>query len=190
LIVSAALHYLIKGLDLYFFGPEGVRTEPLAAADLSFGEITVAGQTIVVIVATAALLVALNLFFHHSLPGKALRAAAANRLGARLVGISVAQAGLWAFAISAFLGAVSGILIGPLVTVFYDTGFGVGLRGFAGAIFGGLANYPLAAFGALFIGLCESFAAFYASEFKETIAFLLIIPVLVFLSARHKATEE
>ena len=106
------------------------------------------------------------------------------------MGISVARSGQWAFALAALLGAISGILIGPLITVFYDTGFGIGLRGFAGAIFGGLASYPLAAAGGLFIGLCESFAAFYASDLKETIVFLLIIPVLIILSARHRATED
>jgi branched-chain amino acid transport system permease protein len=190
LIVSAALHYLIKGLNLYFFGPEGVRTVPLSEAVFNFGDVSVSGQTIVVVVATGLLLFGLHLFFQHTLPGKALRAAASNRVGAELMGISVARSGLWAFALSAFLGAISGVLIGPLITVFYDTGFGIGLRGFAGAIFGGLSSYPLAALGALFIGLCESFAAFYASDLKETIVFLLIIPVLVVLSARHKATED
>jgi len=190
LIVSAALHYLIKGLDLYLFGPEGVRTAPLSSAVIDFGEIAVSGQTLVVVAATAVLLVSLHLFFHYTLSGKALRAAASNRIGARLMGISVARSGLWAFAVSAFLGAVSGILVGPLFTVFYDTGFGIGLRGFAGAIFGGLTNYPFAAAGALFIGVSESFAAFYASGLKETIVFLLIIPVLVVLSAKHKATED
>jgi branched-chain amino acid transport system permease protein len=190
LIVSAALHYLINGLDLYFFGPEGVRTEPLSNATLDFGEIAISGQSLVVVAATGALLLGLHLFFQHSLPGRALRATASNQIGARLMGISVARSGLWAFALAAFLGAISGVLIGPLITVFYDTGFGIGLRGFAGAIFGGLASYPLAAAGALFIGLSESFAAFYASDLKETIVFLLIIPVLVMLSARHKATED
>jgi branched-chain amino acid transport system permease protein len=190
LIVSAALHYLIKGLDLYFFGPEGVRTEPLSGATLDLGEIAISGQAIVVVAATGAVLAGLHLFFRRSLAGTALRAAASNRIGARLMGISVTRSGQWAFALAALLGAISGVLIGPLITVFYDTGFGIGLRGFAGAIFGGLASYPLAAAGGLFIGLAESFAAFYASDLKETIVFLLIIPVLVILSARQRATED
>ena len=51
--------------------------------------------------------------------------------------------------LAAFMGALSGLLIGPTTTVFYDSGFLIGLKGFVAAIFGGLASYPLAALGAL-----------------------------------------
>ena len=50
---------------------------------------------------------------------------------------------------AAFIGALSGLLIGPTTTVFYDTGFLIGLKGFVAAVFGGLASYPLALVGAL-----------------------------------------
>jgi branched-chain amino acid transport system permease protein len=135
-------------------------------------------------------LVALHLFFAHTLAGKALRAAAGNRVGARLMGISVPRAGMLAFALAAGIGVISGILIGPMVTVFYDTGFAIGLRGFVGAIIGGLASYPLAAVGAILVGLTESFAAFYASDYKDVIVFSLIIPVLLVFSLRHRAVED
>ena len=50
------------------------------------------------------------------------------------------------------------------------------LKGFVGAIIGGLVSYPLAAAGALLVGLLESFSSFWASAFKEVIVFTLIIP--------------
>jgi branched-chain amino acid transport system permease protein len=190
LIVSAALHYLLAGLGLFFFGPEGVRTTPLLDGDISIGALDLTGQSLVVLAATILLLIALPLFFTRTLPGKALRAAAGNRIGARLMGISVPRAGMLAFGLAAFIGVVSGILIGPTVTVFYDTGFAIGLRGFVGAIIGGLASYPLAAIGALLVGLTESFAAFYASDFKDIIVFSLIVPVLLVFSLRHRAVED
>ena len=190
LIVSAAVHYVLAGLTLYFFGPEGVRIPPLVSGDFAWDDILISGQAVAILFATALLLLALTFFFGRTLPGKALRAAASNRIGSELVGISVPLAGMLALALSALIGALSGVLIGPVVTMFYDTGFGIGLRGFVGAIFGGLTNYPLAALGSLFIGLVESFAAFYASQYKETIVFLLVIPVLVVLSLRHRAVED
>jgi branched-chain amino acid transport system permease protein len=190
LIVSAALHYLLAGLGLFFFGPEGVRTTPLLDGDISIGALDLTGQSLVVLAATILLLIALPLFFTRTLAGKALRAAAGNRIGARLMGISVPRAGMLAFGLAAFIGVVSGILIGPTVTVFYDTGFAIGLRGFVGAIIGGLASYPLAAIGALLVGLTESFAAFYASDFKDIIVFSLIVPVLLVFSLRHRAVED
>jgi branched-subunit amino acid ABC-type transport system permease component len=61
---------------------------------------------------------------------------------------------------------VSGILIAPITTLYYDTGFLFGLKGFVGAILGGMASYPLAAVGAIAVGLLESFSSFWASAFK------------------------
>jgi branched-chain amino acid transport system permease protein len=85
----------------------------------------------------------------------------------------------------------SGVLIGPITTIYYDTGFLVGLKGFVGAIMGGLVGYPAAALGALLVGLLESFASFWASAYKEVIVFTLIIPVLLVLSLRaHHEDEE
>ena len=55
------------------------------------------------------------------------------------------------------IGALSGILIAPITTIYYETGFLIGLKGFVGAIVGGLASYPIAAAGALLVGLLESY---------------------------------
>lgn len=64
----------------------------------------------------------------------------------------------------------------------YDTGFVVALKGFVAAIVGGLASYPLAAAGAVLVGLLESYSSFWASAYKEVIVFTLIIPVLAWRS--------
>jgi branched-chain amino acid transport system permease protein len=74
--------------------------------------------------------------------------------------------------------------------VYYDSGFLVGLKGFVGAIIGGLVSYPLAAAGALLIGLIESFASFWASQYKEVIVFTLILPVLLWRSLTTRHHEE
>ncbi len=127
-----------------------------------------------------------------TLSGKALRATAINRSGARLMGISTVMAGKLSFLLAAAIGAFSGILIAPITTVYYDTGFLVGLKGFVGAIIGGLASYPLAAAGAVLVGLLESFSSFWASSYKETIVFTVIIPVLLWRSlvSRHPVAED
>ena len=85
---------------------------------------------------------------------------------------------------AAFIGALSGLLIGPTTTVFYDSGFLIGLKGFVAAVFAGLASYPLALVGALGVGLLESFGSFWASAFKEVIVFATILPVLLWRSLR------
>jgi len=190
LIVSVGVHFALLGLGLVFFGAEGFRNPSFWDERFSLGPVALAGQTVIIFLSAAAMIVALYLFFERSLRGKALRATAVNRLGARLMGISTIGAGRLSFGLAAFMGALSGLLIGPATTMFYDSGFLIGLKGFVAAIFGGLASYPAAAVGALFVGLLESFGSFYASAFKEVIVFTLIIPVLLWRSFQHGHDDE
>ncbi|NMG68085.1 branched-chain amino acid ABC transporter permease [Azoarcus indigens] len=190
LIVSVAVHVGMVGLGLLFFGAEGQRTPPFSDARFDLGSMPVSGQTIWVIVASLALIIILYQFFERTLYGKALRATAINRNGARLMGISPALAGRLTFLLAAFIGALSGVLIAPITTIYYDTGFLIGLKGFVGAIIGGLASYPVAAAGAVLVGLLEAFSSFWASAHKEVIVFTLIIPVLLWRSLKSHHLEE
>jgi branched-chain amino acid transport system permease protein len=146
------------------------------------GPIMVKMQSLAVLAVTGGVMAGLFVFFERTLLGKGLRATAVNRLGAQLVGVRVDSAARTAFALAAGIGALSGILIGPLTTVAYDTGFLIGLKGFVAAIVAGLASYPLTAIAALAIGLLESYSAFFASAFKEVIVFAIIIPFLLWRS--------
>ena len=192
LIVSVAVHFTLVGLGLWFFGAEGSRTPPFSSASITIGTVNVSVQSLLVVLTSVLLIVALYLFFGRALYGKALRATALNRVGARLCGVSPTFAGTLTFTLASLLCAFCGVLIGPITTVYYDSGFIVSLKGFVGAIIGGLASYPLAAGGALFVGLIESFSSFWASAFKEVIVFTLIIPVLLWrsLTTRHHEEEE
>lgn len=191
LIVSVAVHFGMLSLGLLVFGPEGSRTEPFTEWSTSMGELMISGQSALVVVVSLLLIALMYVFFNHSLQGKALRATAVNRNGARLVGIGTSQAGRLAFGLSAGLGTLAGILIGPMNTVQYDTGFVVALKGFVAAIVGGLASYPLAAVGAVIVGLLESYSSFWASDYKEVIVFTLILPVLAWRSlTSHHSDEE
>lgn len=190
LIVSVALHGVLVGLGLVFFGAEGSRTTAFYDARWDLGGLPITGQSLVVIAATALLLVAMFVFFERSIIGKALRATAINRVGARLMGIPTELAGDMSFALAAVIGAICGILIAPITTIYYDTGFLIGLKGFVAAIVGGLASYPMAVVGALMVGQLESFASFWASAFKEVLVFTAIIPVLWWFSLRTHHVED
>jgi branched-chain amino acid transport system permease protein len=192
LIVAVAVHFVMVGMGLYFFGAEGGRIPPFTEGGVTLGPAYVQYQTIWIVGIAALLIAGLALFFEHSIYGKALRATAINRTGARLMGISADLAGKLCFTLSALVGAFSGILIAPITTIYYDTGFLIGLKGFVGAIIGGLASYPLAAAGAVLVGLLESYSSFYASAYKEVIVFTLIIPVLLYqsLTTKHIDDEE
>ncbi|MDD2545423.1 MAG: branched-chain amino acid ABC transporter permease, partial [Burkholderiaceae bacterium] len=190
LIVSVAAHVTMVGLGLLFFGAEGQRTPAFSEADFELGPLHISGQTVVILAASGLLIGGLYQFFEHTIYGKALRATAFNRVGARLMGISPALAGRLTFSLAAFIGALSGILIAPVTTIYYDTGFLIALKGFVAAIIGGLGSYPLAAVGALIVGLLEAFSSFWASAYKEVLVFTLIIPVLLWRSLHSHPVEE
>lgn len=190
LIVSVGVHFALVGLGLFFFGAEGFRNPSFWDQRFSIGAVTLSGQTVIIFVVSIALIVGLWLFFERSLAGKALRATAVNRLGARLMGISSSSAGRLSFTMAAFIGALSGLLIGPTTTVFYDSGFLIGLKGFVAAVFAGLASYPLALVGALGVGLLEAYGSFWSSPYKEVIVFSAILPVLLWRSLRDPHHED
>ncbi len=190
LIVSVAVHLALVTLGLLFFGAEGSRTPPFSEARLALGPVEIPAQSLWVVIVSAALIAALYALAERTTWGKALRASAMNRVGARLVGIPTPLAGRWSFALAALIGAFSGVLVAPVTTLYYDTGFLIGLKGFVGAILGGLASYPLAAAGALMVGVVEALASFWASAYKEVVVFTLIIPVLVWRSLRARHVEE
>jgi len=190
LIVSVGVHFALVGLGLVMFGAEGSRTTAFSEARFEVGSLTVSGQSLWVVGVSGLLIAALYFYFERTLTGKALRATAVNRLGARLVGIGTTQAGRLSFTLAAAMGALCGVLIAPLTTVYYESGFLIGLKGFVGAIVGGLVSYPVAAAGAVLVGLLESYSSFWASAFKEVIVFTLILPVLLWRSLNGKHVED
>lgn len=190
LIVSVGVHFALTGVGLVFFGAEGYRTPAFWDARFDVGPLSLTGQTLIIFGASVALLVAMAVFFERTLTGKALRATSVNRTGARLMGISGDAAGSLSFTMAAFIGALSGLLISPSTTIYYDTGFLIGLKGFVAAVFGGLASFPMALAGAVGVGLIESFGSFWASAFKEVIVFTVILPILLWRSFVDPHHEE
>lgn len=190
LIASVGCHLALQGFGLVFFGAEGQRGPAISTDAITIGALRFTGQSIAVYGITIALIVGLWLFFGYTLYGKALRATAVNRLGARLSGIRTTLSGQLAFLLASVIGAISGILIVPITTLYYDTGFLIGLKGFVAAIIGGLVSYPITAAAAILVGCVEAFSSFYASNFKEVIVFTLILPVLVLRSLAAPEVEE
>jgi branched-chain amino acid transport system permease protein len=187
LIMAVGLHVAYQGLGLVFFGPEQYRPAPLLSGEVVVG---LSWQGVLVLLFAGAAVLGLYLFFRLSLYGKALLAAAQNRLGARLSGIRPEEAGMVAFAIASLLAGISGLLLAPLINAAYFMGFMLGLKGFVAAILGGLVSYPVALLGALLVGLFESLTSFYASAYKEALVFLLLVPALFLQSLRARAVEE
>lgn len=124
-------------------------------------------------------LIMLYLFFHRTLLGKAMRAAADNPFGASLIGISVNRVVALAFGLSGALGAMAGILITPITSMNYEAGLMLGLKGFAAAVLGGYGSAVGAVVGGLLLGTLEAFGAgFVSSAYKDAFAFVILLTIL------------
>jgi branched-chain amino acid transport system permease protein len=190
LILAMALHFVLIGAGLVFFGPEEASAPALTEASFDLGELNVSGQSLAVLLCCATLVSGLRWFFGATIHGKALRATASDRLGARLVGIDAGTTGALAFGLASFIAALAGVLIGAVTPLSYDAGFDIGLKGFVAAIMGGLVSYPMASAGAVLVGVLESLVSFWASAYRTVIVFTLLIPVLVWLSLRSGSPED
>ncbi len=192
LIVSVALHLALLGLGLYFFGPQGGHSAPLANLAFSLGGRPHSGanrnhrpQRRLFLLPCSSRPRSGRLY------GKALRAAAVNPIGARLMGISASLSGEIAFAIAAAIGAICGVLVSGMTTIYYDTGFFAGPQGASSRRSSARSSAsPLLPWAPWMLGLFESFSSFFASAFKEVIVFSLIIPILVWRSLRNSENEE
>lgn len=129
----------------------------------------------------AASLTAAGLFFFLRCTnlGRAMRAAASNPRGARLCGIEPRRVTAAAFAISAAVGAIGGIVIAPMTMASYDMGIMLGLKGFCAAVVGGLSSLPGALAGGLVLGILEALGAgLVSSHLKEVLAFVALLGIL------------
>jgi len=160
IIITIGTAIAIRGLALTVWG-----TTPYALPDFSPGApvnlwgALLSRQRLWIMGTAAVVLVVLYLFFGFTLLGKAVRACAINRQASELAGINTQSIGLLAYAISAGMGAIGGIVIAPLTLATYDMGLVLGLKGFVVAIMGNMINAPAAVVGGLLLGVLESFTA-------------------------------
>jgi len=137
----------------------GSLPEPLPAFlpgdSYHLGGVSIQRQSIAILVLLALALAALYAFFERTTFGKAIRAAANDPLGARLVGIDVDRARAISVAISIALAAFAGTIIGPLTLVGGAAGTAITIKGFVGAIVGGLESPVACALGGLLVGVAQ-----------------------------------
>ncbi len=181
IILTIGLSIFIKGIASFFWGKDPYALEPITSNDpINIAGISIAQQSLWVILTVIVILIGLWYLTEKTLLGKKINACSVNQQAARLMGISPAKMMMLAFAVSAGMGAIAGIVIAPLNVTSYDVGTLLGVKGFAAVILGGVGN-PLGAIIAGFaLGLIESLSAGYISSgLKDAIAFMVLIVVLL-----------
>jgi branched-chain amino acid transport system permease protein len=179
-LVSIGLAICTRSLIMLLLGKKPVGYPGFSqVSTLVVGGVTVQTQTLWIIGLTIAFLIAMHFFFERSMLGKALRAAAADRDAAAIVGVRVETTVMLSFAIAALAGALAGAIITPLTLSSYDQGAMFGFKGFSAAMLGGVGSLPGAVVGGLALGLLEAFGSFYiSSDFKDAIAFTVLLLIL------------
>jgi branched-chain amino acid transport system permease protein len=135
-----------------------------------------------VIGVTLVMLILLFAFFRYTPIGLAMRAAAQNPASARLCGIRVGRMLAIGWGLAAMIGATAGVMVAPVLFLDPNMMGGVLIYAFAGALLGGITSPIGAVIGGLIVGVTENLVGTYliASQLKLTVAFALIILVLVF----------
>lgn len=125
--------------------------------------------------------VALYAFFRFTKQGIAMRAITEDRVAAQLMGVPVRFIVMLTWAVGGILAAVGGILLAPIIYVSPQMMDTVLVKGYVGAVFGGLYSLPGAVVGSLVIGVAENLAGGYlGAQYKVTVAFVMIVLVLAF----------
>jgi len=142
------------------------------------GGLIMSMEHVVVIVVTAALILALYLLFKHTKIGIAMQATSQNQLAAFYMGIPVRRINMLVWGISAAVSACAGLLLAPITFVHANMGF-IGLKAFPAAVVGGFGSIPGALVGGLIIGVVETLSGFYLPEgFKDIAAYLVVLVML------------
>jgi branched-chain amino acid transport system permease protein len=180
IIITIGASIFLRGAAQVVFDKRFHSLPPLFGGEpLRVGGATILPQSLVVLGGAIVIVVLLWAFIDRTLLGKAVIATAANRLAARLVGINTRAIVGLSFALSAAIGAIAGILVTPITLTSYDVGTLLALKGFAAAMLGGIGSGVGAVAGGLLLGLFEALAAGYlSSQYKDAVAFLVILIVL------------
>jgi branched-chain amino acid transport system permease protein len=180
IIITIGVSILIRGLAMLLWGKDTHVLEPFSGNQpIMFLGAAIMPQAIWVLAISLFLLGALKLFFSGTIHGKAMLACSFDPKAASLVGIGVQRMVLLSFMISAFVGAVGGVILAPITMTSYDVGIMLGLKGFAACILGGLGNPFGAAAGGLILGVLESMGAgFVSSAYKDALAFVILLILL------------
>jgi branched-chain amino acid transport system permease protein len=152
---------------------------PLVATQI--GPISLTPIRVFVFFTALFLILGSHLFLRYTALGTAIRATFQDRDAAALMGINTNIVNMFTFAWGTALAAIAGGLLGPIFQVFPTMGAITSSKSFAVVIVGGLGNYPGAILAGLLLGVAESLGAGYISSgYRDAIAFILIIVVLIF----------
>ncbi len=179
-VVFMGLFLAFNALASWIWGFE-IKVFDSPVKSLSTGSAILGAHNLFILLVTGLMMALVFLFFRFTRLGLAMRAAALNPVSASLVGIRVGQVLAIGWGLAGALGAVSGMMVAPVVFLDPNMMLGVLLYAFASAMLGGLNNPFGAVIGGLLFGVLENIVGTYVigHELKLTFALVVVIGVLI-----------
>lgn len=182
LISAIGVSFFLQNLTLIIAGPQA-RAFPanFKVSNIKVGSIVeISSLQLLILIISIVLMIGLHILIQYTRIGQAMRATAQDKETAKLMGIKIDRVISVTFALGSALGGAAGVLVG----VYFNSadpmmGFLPGLKGFVAAVLGGIGNIPGAMFGGLILGLVEMLGAVYMSQYKDAIAFAVLILILL-----------
>jgi branched-chain amino acid transport system permease protein len=187
LITSLGVSFLLRESVKEFF-PEGANPlsfpSPYVSQTVHIGSVVINYTQIALIAASLAIVAGLYLLVEQSWFGKSMRATAEDRDAARMMGVNIDRIIRNSFFLGSALGGIAGVMNGLYyLSIRFDMGWVMAIKGFTAAVLGGLGNVYGAAVGGYVLGLLEVLIVALVpqgSQYKDVLVFLVLILVLVF----------
>ena len=182
LITAIGVSYLLQNIALLVFGADTKSfTSVVPIPNISIGDITVTGVTLVAVAACIIIMAVLMLFIKKTKAGQAMLAVSEDKDAAQLMGVNVNGTISLTFAIGSGLAAIAWVLLCsayPTLTPY--TGSMPGIKAFTAAVFGGIGSIPGAFIGGILLGIIEILSkAYISSQLADAIVFAVLIIVLL-----------
>jgi branched-chain amino acid transport system permease protein len=183
LLVTLGVAFAISAAVLYFFGRDNIPMPGLGGnGSLDFFDAVIRIHSVWLIVISVCVVALLMLFYHRTHLGLSMMAVSIDADGASMTGISVPRMRMLTFLLGGAVGGLAGVLVAPLITVHYEMGLLLTLKGFAAAILGGLLNPSGAVIGGVVLGLIESIAVVtISSGYKDVISMTTLIGIMILM---------
>jgi branched-chain amino acid transport system permease protein len=179
-IATVAMMGILRSVARLVWGPSYYALPIFDISPIQIFSISLSGNTLYIILISLICMIIFYLFFVFTKLGKGMRATSENAIAASLMGVRIPQVFFLTWTLAGILAALTGLMMTPLMGVFPDMG-NICVKGFAAGVLGGFGSVPGGILGGLFLGIAESLAGSYISTaFKDVIAFLLLVAVLIF----------
>ncbi|MBO1004418.1 branched-chain amino acid ABC transporter permease [Pseudogracilibacillus auburnensis] len=181
LIAAIGIAILLQNVAQFVFGasPERLHS-PFLTESVLIGGVLINQHYVFIIIIAIIVMALLEIFINRTLMGKAVQAAAQNIHATELMGINANKVISITFAVGSAVGAIAGILVGPIFLVYPTMGVFAGLKGFTASVMGGMGNIPGALVAGLMLGIVESFATgFISSGYRDAVAMVILLVILL-----------